>query len=240
MSVLNGVKTAFYVSLAVFFGFLSYLSWTVTQEVKSLGQQTSVVLAHTGTSLDKVDTAFAQTGNAMTAAATAVSSTANAANATLASVNRLCAPGPCGLLADTAKTLNTVRGTFGQVEIAANHENRNLSTLDAQEAQLFQDSHSAIVGFSTLETGLTKTNTDLDVFVTSPDLTGTVHNFGTITANFGTMSTDANNKFHAFLYPPPCHAFKCHIAEGYTILKNASSLAEPVYWLNQLFTGAKP
>lgn len=57
---------------------------------------------------------------------------------TLETVNRPCATGkPCGTLADFAKTLNTVRLTFGQVEIAANHEDRNLSTLDAQEQALF-------------------------------------------------------------------------------------------------------
>lgn len=74
----------------------------------------------------------------------------------LDAVNRACIPGPCGTLADVAKTLNTVRGTFGQIEIAANHEDRNLSTLDAQENQLFEDFHGTA----------TRANTSLDRFNT--------------------------------------------------------------------------
>lgn len=65
-----------------------------------------------------------------------------------------CVPGPCGTVADVGKTLNTVRGTFGQIEIAANHEDRNLGTLDAQEATLFGDFHGTA----------TRANTSLDTF----------------------------------------------------------------------------
>jgi hypothetical protein len=61
--------------------------------------------------------------------------------ASLDLVNARCVPGPCGTIADVGKTLNTVRGTFGQIEVAANHEDRNLTTLDAQELQLFTDFH---------------------------------------------------------------------------------------------------
>jgi ABC-type transporter Mla subunit MlaD len=60
---------------------------------------------------------------------------------------------PCGTLADLAKTLNTVRGTFGEIRIAANHENRNLGTLDTQEAKLFEDFDGmATRGDTTLDT----------------------------------------------------------------------------------------
>jgi hypothetical protein len=50
-------------------------------------------------------------------------------------------PVPCGTLADMNRTLATVRGTFGQIEAAANHENKNLTTLDSQELALFTDLH---------------------------------------------------------------------------------------------------
>jgi hypothetical protein len=60
---------------------------------------------------------------------------------TLDRINAPCVPGPCGTVADVGKTLNTVRGTFGQIEVAANHEDKNLTTLDAQELQLFTDFH---------------------------------------------------------------------------------------------------
>jgi hypothetical protein len=50
-------------------------------------------------------------------------------------------PVPCGTLADMNRTLATVRGTFGQIEVAAKHENKNLTTLDDQELALFTDLH---------------------------------------------------------------------------------------------------
>ncbi len=78
-------------------------------------------------------------------------------NATLMTINRPCGGGkPCGTLADVAKTLGTLRGTAGQIEIAANHEDRRIGILDAQEDALFADTHrtlgsanAALVRFST-------------------------------------------------------------------------------------------
>jgi len=68
-------------------------------------------------------------------------------NKTLENINRECGAGkPCGTLADVAKTLNTMRMTVGAVEIAANHEDRNLATLDRQEADLFAGTHTALAG----------------------------------------------------------------------------------------------
>jgi len=59
-------------------------------------------------------------------------------DAVLVTVNEPCRKGAaCGTLADVAKTLNTIRGTAGQIEIAAKHENAQLSTLDRQEAQIY-------------------------------------------------------------------------------------------------------
>ncbi len=72
--------------------------------------------------------------------------TGASASELLATMNRPCENGkPCGTLADVARTLNTIRGTFGQIEVAARHENRQLSILDAQERQLFEDLHGTSV-----------------------------------------------------------------------------------------------
>jgi hypothetical protein len=51
---------------------------------------------------------------------------------------------PCGVLADLNQTLGTLRGTAGQLEVAAIHENANLTTLDAQERTLFADAHQTL------------------------------------------------------------------------------------------------
>lgn len=63
---------------------------------------------------------------------------------------------PCGTLADVNRTLATVRGTVGQIEVAARHENSNLTNLDAQEKQLYTDVHT--------------TTTNLNALVASPDI----------------------------------------------------------------------
>jgi hypothetical protein len=42
--------------------------------------------------------------------------------ATVVGLSRECVPGQCGILPDIAKLLNTIRGTAGQIEIAAMHE----------------------------------------------------------------------------------------------------------------------
>lgn len=77
----------------------------------------------------------------------------------LATINRPCGNGAaCGTLADVAKTLNTLRGTAGQIEIAARHENTQLATLDRDEAQLFADLHVTAAGAQQLTASLADTS----------------------------------------------------------------------------------
>lgn len=240
MKIIDWAKTVVCLSLTVFLGFGSYLFWTTIQTEKQIGEQATSVLAHADQTVLTLRSTILQTSTQLFGVQQSVaktqaslSSVASSLNQTIALLNHPCVPGPCGTIADIGRTLNTARGTMGQIEVAANHEDKNLNTLDQQETLLFQHTDNVVLGLS-------KTNSDLDDFVTSPNLSKTLNNAQTITANFGTMSTDANNKFHSFLYPPPCHALKCHLAEGFTFVKDASSLAEPIYWVNQLFTGAKP
>jgi hypothetical protein len=83
---------------------------------------------------------------------------------TLDTINRPCGDHrPCGTLADAAKTLGTIRGSFGQVEVAARHENKQLTLLDAQERQLFVDLHGTAAqaqGTLSALTGTSKALTD--------------------------------------------------------------------------------
>ena len=62
---------------------------------------------------------------------------------TLDAINRPCGlqGKPCGTLADLNRTLATVRGAVGTVETAGRHYDKQLSTLDKQEAILFKDIH---------------------------------------------------------------------------------------------------
>ena len=82
--------------------------------------------------------------NLDTAIASTSSVTANL-NKTLDAINRPCSmTAPCGTLADIDRTLATARGALGQVEVAAKHENSQLSTLEAQERTLYGDLHSTL------------------------------------------------------------------------------------------------
>lgn len=67
------------------------------------------------------------------------------ADATLDALSRPCGGGkPCGTLADVAKTLGTIRGAAGQVEIAAHHEDARIGVLDAQEATIYIDTDASL------------------------------------------------------------------------------------------------
>ena len=116
-------------------------------------------------------------------------------------VNHPCVPGPCGLLADVAKTLNTVRGTFGQVEIAANHEDRNLDTLDSQELQLFQHTDAAL---SSTDALIANFNTTL----TGPDATGLLHNANALVYNAAAITADGKIEADRLTFPPKTPWYK--------------------------------
>jgi hypothetical protein len=116
-------------------------------------------------------------------------------NQTLQLVKAPCVPGPCGLLADAAKTLNTARMTMGQIEIAANHEDKNLGTLDQQEATIYAGANDDVQA--------------LHALLASPDLLQTVHNLDTTSAAVadsavqadGTLK-DVHEEVHKLTHPP--------------------------------------
>ena len=224
------------VSVVVFFGVGSYLLWTISQSEKRLETQAGVVLIHLDRSLTEFDAQVSQLGPTLTNVAGSVSQTevdvskvahtmsgvASGIQQTIKLVNDPCVPGPCGTIADVNKTLNTVRGTFGQIEIAANHEDKNLTKLDNQEQQLFDDSHQALTNFNSL--------------LTSKDLADSIHNGSVVSQNMGDMTTDAKNKFHEFLYPTPCTGKKCIFIHLFSDAKILGSLAEPTYYLDRLLS----
>lgn len=91
----------------------------------------------------------------------------DSATTTVNTLNRSCGNGhPCGTLADVAKTLATIRGAAGQVEIAAVHVNKSQSTLDEQEKVLFLDTHNTFLAaqntFTSFDGSITNLNTVLN------------------------------------------------------------------------------
>jgi len=129
-------------------------------------------------------------------ATASANATINNINAAAKTINQPCGDDkPCGTLADVAKTLNTVRGTFGQIEVAANHEDRNLTTLDAQEATLFADTH--------------RTFMDADTLMVSPDVAAMFRNANATSASLAdsmkqtdAMLADARAEVDKLAHPP--------------------------------------
>ena len=153
------------------------------------------------------------------------------ANQTFDTINRDCGGGhSCGTLADVAKTLNTVRGTFGQIEVATNHEDKNLATLDRQELTLFADIHSTAVQAQNTLAGVnqtaqaastalqtangsiaaaqplleaaTRTTTDLDKAVNDPAIHQTAAHVESITASGDKIAADAAFEADKLTHPP--------------------------------------
>jgi hypothetical protein len=146
------------------------------------------------------------------------------ANQTLVQINRPCGGGhPCGTLADLNKTMATIRGTVGQIEIAANHEDRNLTTLDRQESVLFADAHQTLGnGAETLTAATaalgqaketigaakplleasTASVKDMDAVVSDPGVKSTLANVSAMTENGNRISKDAADEADKLVHPP--------------------------------------
>lgn len=151
---------------------------------------------------------LAQTTVATTQAVQQATATLHTANLTIASIqpvtaklsvtvdrlNAGCEPAPCGTLADVNRTLGTIRGTFGQIEVAANHENRNLTTLDQQELTLFNDFH-------VLSGQGTTTVTDLDALLKDKALHQSIDNFQSMTSSGSSILADAAFETHKLAHP---------------------------------------
>lgn len=152
-------------------------------------------------------------------------------NRTLQIVNRPCGGGhPCGTLADVSKTLNTLRMTAGQVETAANHEDKRLTLVDAQEEQFASDTHAVLIRASTsldslnetirgaqpVEAGLgdevtalQQATLKLSALESDPNLTAIAGNLNQasislagVTDNANKITKDAADEVHALMHPP--------------------------------------
>jgi hypothetical protein len=113
----------------------------------------------------------------------------------IAEINRPCGAGEsCGLIADLAKTLGTFRGTAGQLETAARHENQRIGTLDGQEQQLATDTHNALGGLA----DAAKSFTDL---MSNKDLAASLKQTNAIITAGAGMAKEAQAAVHAFFHP---------------------------------------
>lgn len=155
--------------------FLCLLLFQTSAAVKSAADDERALAQSAANAVNDLDAAISNVSVTTQAATRTLAS----ANAVLITVNRSCGGGhPCGTLADVAKTLNTVRGTFGEIEIAAHHEDANLTALDAQELQLFADTHATLTGASDL--------------LASSDITGALSSIRSSSASIADASEQAD------------------------------------------------
>jgi methyl-accepting chemotaxis protein len=85
---------------------------------------------------------------------------------------------PCGVLADVEKTLNTARGTMGQVEVAAHSFDQHQTVFYQQESSLAAKTESTV--------------SDMDRFISSPDLTATLKNLNDTSAALASTTQHAD------------------------------------------------
>ena len=131
--MMTWLKNGVYILLIIFLGFCIYAIITISYDIQQITLDIHSISQASISQINKLGSTISKSNNLLDNAGSVVSSlkdTIQITDSTLLEVNRPCVPGPCGLLSDTAKTLNTARSTFGQIEIAANHENKNLTNLD--------------------------------------------------------------------------------------------------------------
>jgi ABC-type transporter Mla subunit MlaD len=149
------------------------------------------------------------------AIAVSISHTSERANAVLEDIGRQCGTRdkrgnlqPCGVLADFDKLTATTRGTVGRIEIAADHEDRQLTTLDAQERQLFTDLDTTVRTSN-------QTVASVNSLVASPDVRKLLENANQFTAAAADTTKHADGIAAAaetvakrYAYPPPKHWYQ--------------------------------
>jgi hypothetical protein len=108
-------------------------------------------------------------------------------NTTSDNLNRNCTTS-CGTLADINRTLGTVRGTFGQVEIAAYSFNKNQSIFFNQEQALARKTEDTL---SNLDQDLIQSSGVLN------DFSGDLGQFSTTIDGFNSVESSATEEFSA-------------------------------------------
>jgi hypothetical protein len=91
-------------------------------------------------------------------------------------------------LADVNKTLGTFRLTAGQLEIAANHEDKNLSVLDSQEETIFDDFHGMLGRVNPMVSQYTEIGTNVNTLLKKQAVSDFVDNLGPLSKNFVAIS----------------------------------------------------
>lgn len=206
--ILKYCKIAACVSIFLFFISISVFTWSILK----LPKQIYITSTQSTETLTEIKQETLQVKDILTELDT-----------TLQEVNRPCGKNSsCGTIANLNKTLNTTRLTMGQIEIAANHEDKNLSKLDNQEEIIFNDTHHTLNSLTNTLTTLNdsskeikpllmsttntmnefhttigKVNSDLD----DPRLNNLIDHIDGISTHVDNISSNVDYKVNKFVHP---------------------------------------
>jgi CHASE3 domain sensor protein len=139
-------------ALLLLCGFGSYFFWTTAQSEKQITAKTVTVLDHADKTLTSVDHTLQTTTKD-------IDRVSRSLNSVLTKLLDPCRPvnghiyavdedKPCGTLADVARTLHTIRGFAGTLEVAGRHLNKSLATYDKQEADIADNTNAVLSNLS--------------------------------------------------------------------------------------------
>ena len=154
------------ISLLILIGFVSFFFWTTAQSEKEVAAQISSLLTHADLTLTELDTTLGsltstsnQLQTSLSTVSSAVKSSSDQMNLVFKKLLDPCQPlkghiygvdedKPCGTLADAARTLHTIRGFAGTLEVAGRHLDKSLKTYDQQEADLSKNTNAVLSNLS--------------------------------------------------------------------------------------------
>lgn len=110
----------------------------------------------------------------------------------------------------------------------------NALTVDAQSVQ------ASLGKLPPLIDAYTRTGNDLDKRLSDPNLAAFEYHLAGMSISWDKTSSDFETRFHAILYPPPCHGFGCVTTKLWPIIKETPAFGQGAYWTEQLIRNTKP
>lgn len=162
--------------------------------------------------------------NAQTASAN-LSKASAGLNKAITEINQPCGKGhPCGTIAELNEAIRAFHQAIGFVEIAAKHEDANLTTIDQQEATLYGEAASSMTKLGDALGGFAKAESALEDLINNKDLKTSLANLSSVTNSLSSMGKEATQAVHDFFHPTWVHRI---ISGGEEVLTTAGKFFLP-------------
>lgn len=147
------------------------------------------------------------------------------------------------LFADVNGTMGSLHGSIDEFGVAIDslHKLTDATTGTASQATADLNTlNDTFKKFPPLIDAYTKTGNDLDARLSDQNLAVIEYHLAAMSSSWDKTSSDFQTKFHAILFPPPCHKFGCVVKYAWPVLKEAPAFGEGTYWTRELITHAAP